>query len=147
MHYESLYEEPMMLVGRKHHPLMESGEMTLALIARYPWIWPPAGSIYRARVAAMFRQEAIDPPDDIVESECTLANKTLIQESDRLGALPRTIALSFAYGGEMAVLPFPLPPPSGNLGIIRPSDRPASPSTVALVEALRAAARSMQDAS
>ncbi len=135
--YERLYEEPMRLMCRKHHPLVGSSDLSLSTLSGYPWIWPPVGSVYHSRMSAMFRLGNVAPPADIVESECTLANKALIQSSDRIGALPLTVAQSFEHDGGLVTLPMKLPSPSGMLGIIVPNDRAMPLGAMALVEALR----------
>ena len=139
--YEQLYEEPMRLVCRKEHPLVGSSDLSLSALSGYPWIWPPIGSVYHSRLSAMFRLGNVAPPSNTVESECTLANKALIQSSDRIGALPLTVAQSFEQDGGLATLPVRLPLPSGMMGIIVPSDRAMPPGATALVEALRSTAR------
>ncbi len=137
---EPLYEEPMSIVVRTRHPLARKRRVDLRMLADYPWIWPPTGSVYRSRLEAVFRNSGIALPVDLVESESMLVNEALMRRTDRVAAFPSTVADELGTHGGFLKLPLALPPPSGKLGIILPETAQPSVSALAMIEALRSVA-------
>ena len=68
-------------------------------------------------------------------------NRMLVQRSDLLGVMPRTVAREYAALGLLRILPLKLPQPTGPVGVITAAGRPLPPGGAELVQALREAAR------
>jgi len=141
LEFETFYNEPMQVVARAGHPLGRRRALALADLAGEMWIVPAPDAPYRRRLDAAFRQAGVAPPRRLVESVSIAVNKMLVQGSDMLGVMPRTVAREYAALGLLRVLPVKLPPPSGPVGVITATGRPLAPAAADLVQALREAAR------
>ncbi|MDH4094007.1 MAG: LysR family transcriptional regulator, partial [Betaproteobacteria bacterium] len=118
LEFETFYNEPMQVVARAGHPLGRRRALALADLAGEMWIVPAPDAPYRRRLDAAFRQAGVAPPRRLVESVSIAVNKMLVQGSDMLGVMPRTVAREYAALGLLRVLPVKLPPPSGPVGVI-----------------------------
>jgi DNA-binding transcriptional LysR family regulator len=141
-----LHDNPMTIVVRAGHPLLDEADPDLGMLAGYPWIWPPAGSVYQARLVAAFRRQELELPLDLVESESMLVNEALVRSSDRIVALPATVASYLHETGAFKTLAVELPAPSGQLGILLPDPGVPNTSVQAMVDALRGVAQEVAGA-
>jgi DNA-binding transcriptional LysR family regulator len=141
LEFEAFYSEPMQVVARPGHPLARRRALRLRDLADETWIVPAPDAPYRRRLDAAFRQAGIAPPRRLVESVSVVVNKMLVQKSDMLGVMPRTVAREYAALGLLRILPLKLPPPSGPVGVITAIGRPLPPGAPDLIQALREAAR------
>jgi DNA-binding transcriptional LysR family regulator len=141
LEFEAFHHEPMQVVARVGHPLARRRTHALGDLAREMWIVPAPDAPYRRRLDAAFRQAGVAPPQRLVESVSVAVNKMLVQRSDMLAVMPRTVAREYAALGLLRVLPVKLPPPSGPVGVITAIGRPLTPAAADLVQALREAAR------
>jgi DNA-binding transcriptional LysR family regulator len=139
--FEAFHNEPMQVVARVGHPLARRRTLALRDLAREMWIVPAPDAPYRRRLDAAFRQAGVAPPQRLVESVSVAVNKMLVQRSDMLAVMPRTVAREYAALGLLRILPVKLPPPSGPVGVITAIGRPLTPAAADLVQALREAAR------
>ncbi|MCS6766802.1 MAG: LysR family transcriptional regulator [Candidatus Protistobacter heckmanni] len=135
--YETLLDEPMRVVARAGHRLSKKKNLALTDLASVPWIWPSAGALYRLRLEAAFRQAGVNPPADLVESDCPVSDRTLLRETDRIGVVPETVAHYLEEGGGLISLPVSVPMPSGPLGIITAESRTLSAGAQAMIAAIR----------
>lgn len=110
---EFLYHEPVALVVRAGHPLLNRQELCLADLAELPWVMPPAQTSLRRQLETAFRREDLNPPLDLVESVSILANHALLQASDMVAAMPYQVA-SAQHG--LAILPVTLETAAGRVG-------------------------------
>jgi len=139
--FEAFYSEPMQVVARPGHPLARRRALRLRDLADEAWIVPAPDAPYRRRLDAAFRQAGAAMPRRLVESVSVVVNKMLVQRSDMLGVMPRTVAREYAALGLLRILPVKLPPPSGPVGVITAVGRPLPPGGAELIQALREAAR------
>jgi DNA-binding transcriptional LysR family regulator len=141
LEFEAFYSEPMQVVARPGHRIARRRTLRLRDLADETWIVPAPDAPYRRRLDAAFRQAGVAPPRKLVESVSVAVNKMLVQRSDLLGVMPRTVAREYAALGLLRVLPLKLPPPSGPVGVITAGGRPLPPGGAELIQALREAAR------
>ena len=139
--FEAFHAEPMQVVARPGHPLARRRTLRLRDLRDETWIVPAADAPYRRRLDAAFRQAGVAPPRRLVESVSVVVNKMLVQRSDMLGVMPRTVAREYAALGLLRILPLRLPQPSGPVGVITAAGRPLPPGGAGLIQALREAAR------
>ncbi len=139
--FEAVYSEPMVVVARDGHPLARRRALKLSELAQWPWVVPAPDAPYRRRLDAAFRHAGVEPPRRIVESLSVLVNKMLLQETDMLGVMPRTVAQQYAALGMVRALPVKLPAPSGPVGVITLASRPPSAAAADFLQSLREAAR------
>jgi DNA-binding transcriptional LysR family regulator len=134
---EPVADEPHGLLARANHPLLDEHPITLASVARQGWIMPPAASILRARLQALFLAGAIEPPRDIVETSALPVVSSLIMRSDMLVALPPPLLQPYLDTGMIVVLPFELGITMDCYGIITRRGRELQPAAQSLLAMLR----------
>lgn len=137
---KTLYDEPIVLVCRDGHPAARSSRLTLAGLARFPWIIPGAGVALRWELEQVFLRHHVDLPENRIECTSILTNRYLLAETNVIAALPLLI------GREqpgLVVLPVSLEPISHTVGVTLPAARPLTPSAQALMRELEDVARQM----
>ena len=88
--YEPLAtDEPHAVVARAGHRLAGRADLRLEALIEQPWILPPPGSLVRDKLAAMFLQEGLPQPNNIVETSSLPVVTTLLSQSDMIVALPK----------------------------------------------------------
>lgn len=134
---ERLHQEPIRLVARAGHPVVDSPQASsLAALITYPWIFPVAQTALRAELEAVFFQEGLQLPPDRVECTSMLTLRTLLVSTDVIAALPMFIAVN---DRELRLLPTPLSSIRRHVGVTLTRDRAPSPAAAALLVHLRAA--------
>ena len=136
--YEQLIEEPLVIVGRRGHPLAERDDLSIALLMDWPWVLLPATSPMRKVLAPVFSVAGIEQPINLVETSSVMTVSALLRESDALAVLPEDTARDFVEIGVLARIPVALPPIMGAYGIITKRDRPQRAATHAFVRCLKA---------
>jgi DNA-binding transcriptional LysR family regulator len=140
LQYEELADEPMCVVTRRGHPLQHASTLLLADLARASWVLSPHGSVLRHRCDSMFRRAGLTPPGNVVDTTALLLIISLLRHSDSLHLMPRDVARSYEQQGILAVLPIEVPLTMDGFGIITRRNHLLSPSAVAVLDAVRAAA-------
>jgi DNA-binding transcriptional LysR family regulator len=69
LHFEPLTDEPHLLIARSDHPLMGRTDLQLEELVQQCWILPPAGSILRDRLTALFLSHGLEQPGETVETQ------------------------------------------------------------------------------
>jgi DNA-binding transcriptional LysR family regulator len=136
--YEPLAtEEPHAVIASAQHPLAGCRELQLENLAEQPWIVPPAGSLVRDRLAAMFAQRGSSLPTNIVETLSLSASASLLQQSNMLAALPEEAVQPWCTAGILTVLLRNLPLGLGAFGLITRRDHRLSPGAQLMLNTLR----------
>ena len=143
LRYEVLTEEPISVVARPGHPLLNATGLTLIDMAEAGWIVPPAGSVLRHRFELMFQEIGLRAPVNLIETGALLFTTKMLQKSDMLSVLATDVARYYAAHGLMAILPIALPCQMEAFGIITRRDRLLSPAAEVMLRAIRAAAQSV----
>lgn len=139
--FEPLADEPHSVIVRAGHPLARRDRVTHADLADYGWIMPPAASVLRSRLDAVFLEHGLSPPQNIVETSSLPVIIHLLRHSDLLTALPAESVAPYLQTGQMHVLPIELGVRMEFFGIIRRRDQLLSPGAERVLEALRQTAR------
>jgi DNA-binding transcriptional LysR family regulator len=137
LRFEAFYDEPMRVVARAGHPLARRRKIALETLCDASWIVPTPETFYRRRFHAAFDQAGVESPKRIVESMSILSNKTLLQETDMLGIMPRAVARHYADLGILTVLRVELPLPSGPVGVLTVHGRAPTPAVGDFLQSLR----------
>jgi DNA-binding transcriptional LysR family regulator len=137
--YEQLIEEPLVVVGRSDHPLIDASSLSFADVATRPWVLLPAGSPMRKVLAPLFNEAGLECPEDLIETSSMLTMTVLLRESDRLAVLPEDVARHYVEWRLLARIPVTLPPIMGSYGVITCKDRPFSPAARAFRTCLQQA--------
>ena len=135
--FEPITDEPQCLVARPGHPLLDGGDITLAELGRQTWIVPPAGSIVRDRITALFLSRGLDAPEETV---CTMAPpviNSLLMGSDMVAPLPVELVQPYLDSGLLAKLPVELNLRMDIYGIITRRQHQLAPAAETMLETLR----------
>lgn len=140
LQFEELEAEPVCVVARIGHPLLQKQGLKLADIAGAGWVVPPQGSILRHRFEMMFRRENLRPPINVVDTTATLAVTSIVQQTDFLHVMPISVANYCARFDMVGIVPIDLPVMMDPYGIVTKSGQLLSPGAKILIEAIRRAA-------
>ena len=137
LHFEPVTDEPHSLIVRAGHPLAGRADLTLAEVAEQGWILPPAGSMLRDQLTAMFLAQGLEPPSETVETLALPVIANLLIGSDMVSALPEELVAPYLQTGLLAVLPIELGLRMDIYGIITRRQHQLSPGAEAMLAALR----------
>jgi len=116
--FEALAEEPHSLIARPQHPLAKQRRLGIDDLVEHTWIFPPAESILRERLNAMFLQRGLSLPQKIVETSSLPMITNLLRRTDMLVALPEEVVRPYCDAGMLRVLPIDLGVRMDSFGII-----------------------------
>jgi DNA-binding transcriptional LysR family regulator len=140
LHFEPLTDEPHLLIARNGHPLLGRADLRLEELMAQCWILPPAGSVLRDRLTALFLSHGLEQPAETVETLDMPVVASLLMSNDMIVALPRDAVRSYLDAGQLAVLPFDLGVSMDSFGIVTRKRHQLSPGADAMLLALRDAA-------
>lgn len=141
LEFEPLADEPHAVICRAGHPLAAAERVRHADLQDYGWIMPPAASVLRNRLDAVFHQHGLRPPQDLVETSSLPVIIHLLRHSDLLTALPPESVAPYLQTAQMHALPIDLGVRMEYFGIIRRRDRAPSPGVAHMLDTLRETAR------
>jgi DNA-binding transcriptional LysR family regulator len=101
---EELFRATYAVVGRQGHPLARSKSVTLADLARFPWVLPQPGTPRRAAFDQLFEGFASSPPT-AVETHSLDFQRCFIAGTDSLSL----VTMQEAAAEQFAILPFQTP--------------------------------------
>jgi LysR family transcriptional regulator of gallate degradation len=84
---EHLFDERLIVVGRREHPLAARAAPTIADLAAFPWVIARTNTPLRERWEAMFTEAGLAPPAARAECSSTMAIRGLLLEDDWLSLL------------------------------------------------------------
>lgn len=144
--FEPLLDEPLRVVVRHDHPLVLSDEAPdLATLSRWPWILHPLTSPMRGVFEAALAEEGVASPNDVVETTSIQATLQLLQTSDMLAVLPRSVLRRPLESGQYVILERVIGKPLDYYGIISRRGEPLSPAAQELIDHLRDLVDSLAD--
>ena len=136
--FEPVTDEPHALIARAGHPLAGRSGLQLEELARQGWILPPAGSIARDRLTALFVAHGLEAPVDTVSTLALPTIASLMEGSDMIAPLPVELVQPWLDSGRMVVLPYELGLRMDLYGIITRKQHQLSPGAQAMLGAVRA---------
>ncbi len=136
LNFEPLTDEPHSLIARAGHPLAQHEKLGLAELAEQAWIVPPAGSVLRDRLTALFLGQGLDLPSETVETMSLPVTTSLLIGSDMVAALPEEPVRTWLDAGLLTVLPIDLGLRMDVYGIITRRQHQLSPGAQAMLNAL-----------
>jgi len=125
------------IVAGARHPLAGRKSLQLSNLLEQPWILPPNGSLARDKLNAMFVQNGLAPPENIVEVAAVPVIASLLQQSDMVAALPEEAVQASCKAGDLTVLVRNLPLRVGAFGLITRRGQQLSPGAHLLLKTLR----------
>ena len=137
LNFEPVTDELHKVIARAGHPLAQSKDLSLQELAGQGWIVPPAGSILRDRLTALFLSHGLDQPAETVEAVALPVVTHLLTGSDMVVALPEELVRPYLDSGLLTVLPYELGVRMDMYGIITRKQHQLSPGAAALLDTLR----------
>jgi DNA-binding transcriptional LysR family regulator len=128
--------EPLRIVARTGHPLVRSGRVAPAALARVPWIVQTPGSPLRRDTDAMLSAAGLRLPPGVVETVSIVATLALLQDSDAVTAMPHALAEHYARFGMLVVLETDLAAPQSRYERVTRARRVLAPVAQAFVALL-----------
>jgi DNA-binding transcriptional LysR family regulator len=140
LQFEALAEEPHRLIARPKHPLARQRKLSVGDLVEHTWIMPPAESILRERLNAMFLQHGLGLPQKIVETSSLPMITNLLRRTDMLVALPEEVVHPYCSAGMLIALPIDLGVRMDSFGIITRRGHGLARGAAQTLAALREAA-------
>lgn len=147
-HAEGLNERALLfdqrkLVVRAQHPLAKLKKVTIADVARYPWILPSPGTIHRAPLEQMFRDVNLSPPASLIEGGSLQFHLQLILGSDYIVSLSTHAVASLLKQRQLFILPIALPQLHRTIGIITRAHHQIPPPASHLIRQIEVVTREL----
>lgn len=101
----TLLNEPVVVVASQAHPLAGRERLKWSEVVDEPWIMPPADSVARKAMNALFAENGLSPPKDTVSSLAQTLNLELLRETRILGFMAQKMAQRYVLRGDIAILP------------------------------------------
>jgi DNA-binding transcriptional LysR family regulator len=100
----TLFEDRLMVVAGRNHPLAGNIEPSLERLASFPWVMAGEGTPLRREWEAMFAEAGLAPPPAPITCGSVMAIRTLLSEGDFLTLLsPEQVRLEIAWGVLAAI--------------------------------------------
>jgi len=112
-----LFDDPLAIVGRVHHPLAKQKNITPRDLAAYGWAVPLRGAPTRDYFETMFPVEAEVRPKSIVETGSLILIRRMLSTSDKLTIISRHQIMQEEKYGELKRLPMDLPDTERPIGL------------------------------
>jgi DNA-binding transcriptional LysR family regulator len=140
---EHLFDDPLTIIMRAHHPLAAKRAATVRELAGFPWIAPRAESPLRRQFDELFQNAGTRPPVAAIECNSLVAARAILLASDRLMLLSAHQIHYELVAGQLVALPHPHGHVVRSIGLtIRRDWRPTQVQS-SLLDALRRHARTV----
>ncbi len=136
---EPLLGELQVVVARAVHPLFDRSSLSLSDLVTWPWVLQPPGSPQRGRFEAALREAGLHQRLNITETASTIATTALLEISDMVAVMPKSLAGHYSRLGVLKVLPLALPIHVPPIYLITRTDRTPSPASTQFIKAIYAA--------
>ena len=131
-----LFDEVLVIVARRGHPLTRARRLSAARLADAAWVLPTRGSQGRSWVEDICLTAGLPQPVPLVESDSFHANLTMVSTTDLLTVAPRTAMRRYRSFGLVAPLALAVPPRIGPVCFIARRQSLALPALTAVRAAL-----------
>lgn len=137
---EKLFDERILVVVGKNHPLAEREALEFEALKQYGWILPPVETSLRLQLDQYFLKQDQYQPPFALESVSYLTNRSLLQSRDYIGLMPAHVAAQDIASGLLVQLKLNMPFGAGPVGVSYRMKGQLSPAGEAMLQALRRAA-------
>jgi len=135
---EELYNEPISVVVRRGHPLLEKNSLTFKDLKEFDWILPPPQTSLRRQIETAFRDAGIEPPVNNFESISILTNFKLLKETDMIAAMPFQVVEN---NSELCRLAISLEASTTAIGVTYRTQNTPSPAVSYFIKTLKKVAQ------
>lgn len=136
---EPLFDDPLVVMARRDHPLAGRARVTLDDLAAYPWGVPRRGAPTRDRFEALFDGHPNPPFDGLVEASSLVLMRGLLLGSDRLTLISQHQIRHEQELGLLVQLAFPVADTARPIGITLRRDWRPTPTQRRFIDHIRAA--------
>ena len=133
---EKLFDEKVVAVAGKQHPLAGKKSVTFRQLRPFGWILPPPETTLRRQIDQYFVSKGQYVPPTVLESVSYLANRSLFQELDLVGLLPEHVVALDMDSGLLVELDWSVPVGKGPVGISYRGPDSLSPAAIEFLKAL-----------
>lgn len=141
---EELFEDPLCVVGRVHHPLSHPRPQRLRELAQASWILPMPGTPAQTAFDEAFLADGLEPPATGLRVNSPALIQALLSGSDRLTLMSSGQARQEAQAGRLAILPLAIRHTPRRVGITTRRGFLPSPASQRLLDEMRAVAIRMR---
>lgn len=140
---ELLYEDPLVVVVRRDHPLTTLPRIEWSSLSGYPMVLPTSAASTRATLDLLMEEHGVRIPRRHLESVSTLTNVGVLQFTDSVGFLSRNLARHFAAQGVLQILPLELAKLTLRVGLVWMTERRMTAAQQLVRQLLRDTAESL----
>ncbi|SFG09567.1 DNA-binding transcriptional regulator, LysR family [Palleronia marisminoris] len=137
--------EPISLLVRSDHPLMQQPDLRLEDCLSYDWITQPPGGLLRRTAESYLLARGLPLPGRVLGTTSILFTLAHITQTNAIAPIARAVSEFFigraAGGSRLAALPLAEDMAVSDYGIVRRAGDPPTPSTQQLLDLLRAHVR------
>jgi len=123
LEFEPFGEERIEIVARREHPAFLAETLSLADLGRYPWVVQPHPTPLREVFNQIFREAQLPAPHTLVETASTTLTFSMVQQSDMIALMPRSLLAFYRRIGMLERLPVALAVHLTGYGLIRRRNR------------------------
>ncbi|HBT34449.1 MAG TPA: LysR family transcriptional regulator [Pusillimonas sp.] len=138
---ERLFDDPIVVVARAHHPLAQQANVTLEHVVEADWVLPATGTPTREALFSALQQKGINCPRISVESSDVSTIRGLLLESNLISAGARRLFHHDLQSGALVRLADGYPIAQRSIGILTRTQAHSSPLAQLLMEEIRTVAR------
>ncbi|WP_153099953.1 pca operon transcription factor PcaQ [Paraburkholderia hayleyella] len=146
LNFEQLYCDSLVAVVRPGHPLLHHEGLPTALLAQFPLVLPPLGTLIRQSAQSLLGAWGEPPLQAVVEVLSVSLGRALALENDAVWFVPASaVRYDLAYGA-LTRLPLPLVATDEPVGIVLRADSQPAPAGRAWLEIVREVGRELSGA-
>lgn len=134
---EPMWEEPVAVLVRAGHPLLDRASIGAADLAAFDLVIPTLGQRIGRDIDLALAAIGLVPPAGTLRVSSVIVIREMLLAGDAVTLIPRLMLRGDIERGIVAELPLPLDLPPRPAGIVRMPDRPATAGLEAVVECLR----------
>jgi DNA-binding transcriptional LysR family regulator len=143
MAFEFLFDDAAVVATGAQNPWARRRRITLADLAKEPWVLPPAETAMGVIARDAFRGSRLDHPGSAVLTDSPHVRMSLLATGRYFTILPAYALMFPASHPEIKVLPIELPTERVPNGMITLKNRTLGPATQLFLKEARAAAKSL----
>lgn len=142
---EKFFDDPIEVVVGKDHPLAQKRDVSFDALREFGWILPPVETTLRRQVDQFFLKQGQYTPPLTLESVSYLTNRSLLQSNTYVGLMPAHVVAQDFATGTLCKVDITLPFGTGPVGVSYRQEDLLSPAGEAMLQALRAVAKKMDE--
>ncbi|MCX2720800.1 LysR family transcriptional regulator [Roseibium salinum] len=139
---QELFRDRLGIYARSGHPLTQKASVTLADLARYPWIISREGTPTRSHFDQFFQRADMPLPGQLVESSSLVLLRGILRQSDRLTMISSHQVREEEALGQVRRIPIDLANTERPIGITTRTDWKPTQSQSLLIQLLHEASNS-----